>query len=628
MKKIIEGVSRVALAVCCLAVPVLTFGCSNANPSAEDGAGVGTVTIALTATGQSGTVYQLRQAVLELQGPEPRVLSLNGADEVVRVELAPGTYSAVLDDGWQIAKHNSDDSFEPVHAALRTPQPQSLAVNEGAVTDLVLRFSVGEDAVTFGKGRIDVSVGIDEVDDAGPAAICGNGVVESGEACDDGNAVDDDACRSSCVPAACGDGVVQAVNGEACDDGGESSFCTATCTRKPPTIPADLPNTPLVYVASGRANVSGPDFASVPPGAPVFLVLGMYPQRACGTVACSYDLSRSPARAVGYVRVGELTFPIEADLVGSMVVVNGSDLLQTDSFSMTLSWSQSAPFAALASVSASGDARGNVAGFETAAMPRDLTGFPVLDFGFNLETTQGSNSVSSSGAQWRVLDRGATCGDSIVAPGVETCDDGNQLDGDGCSAACRWELAPPAVPGVVYSVYGQSGVGTQQPGTPALLTAHAELQPTCPDEACRYPIDDVKLRIGASTEQAETGVLTVNNNRFFQFVDLFGVISPNFGADLGSPSSGLESSALPLGPLDVTRFGSSAGLFSQGAQNGPVIAWHASLVDCTGGSCSCTLADCPAAPFCGVFPDGCGGYKECGCANGVACSDGICPAQP
>ena len=46
-----------------------------------------------------------------------------------------------------------------------------------------------------------------------PEPKCGNGVVEVGEACDDGNAVETDA-RTACV-AACGDGVVQ--DGELCE---------------------------------------------------------------------------------------------------------------------------------------------------------------------------------------------------------------------------------------------------------------------------------------------------------------------------------------------------------------------------------------------------------------------------
>jgi cysteine-rich repeat protein len=47
---------------------------------------------------------------------------------------------------------------------------------------------------------------------------CGNGIVEPGEACDDGNSIDSDDCPSRCLPAVCGDGFVHA-GVEECDGG-------------------------------------------------------------------------------------------------------------------------------------------------------------------------------------------------------------------------------------------------------------------------------------------------------------------------------------------------------------------------------------------------------------------------
>jgi cysteine-rich repeat protein len=47
-------------------------------------------------------------------------------------------------------------------------------------------------------------------------ALCGNGHIDSGERCDDGNTDDTDACISTCVPARCGDGVVE-IGVEDCD---------------------------------------------------------------------------------------------------------------------------------------------------------------------------------------------------------------------------------------------------------------------------------------------------------------------------------------------------------------------------------------------------------------------------
>ena len=68
-------------------------------------------------------------------------------------------------------------------------------------------------------------------------ASCGNGEVETGEGCDDGNSDNADACTNACELARCGDAVTRtdlAVgdNGyEACDDGNtvESDICLNNC---------------------------------------------------------------------------------------------------------------------------------------------------------------------------------------------------------------------------------------------------------------------------------------------------------------------------------------------------------------------------------------------------------------
>lgn len=73
-------------------------------------------------------------------------------------------------------------------------------------------------------------------DDDTPGAGCGNGVIQTGEQCDDGNLEDGDGCSSSCrvEPSTqeapkCGDGIVDP--GEDCDDGNEEDGdeCSSTC---------------------------------------------------------------------------------------------------------------------------------------------------------------------------------------------------------------------------------------------------------------------------------------------------------------------------------------------------------------------------------------------------------------
>jgi cysteine-rich repeat protein len=61
-------------------------------------------------------------------------------------------------------------------------------------------------------------------------AMCGDGFIGPGEGCDDGDLVDDDECTNKCSPPSCGDGQVQAET-EDCDDGNadDSDACLATC---------------------------------------------------------------------------------------------------------------------------------------------------------------------------------------------------------------------------------------------------------------------------------------------------------------------------------------------------------------------------------------------------------------
>lgn len=66
--------------------------------------------------------------------------------------------------------------------------------------------------------------------------VCGNGSIEGGEECDDGVNNSDvlpDACRTDCTSAGCGDGVQDA--GEECDDGNTANGdgCDSTCQLEP-----------------------------------------------------------------------------------------------------------------------------------------------------------------------------------------------------------------------------------------------------------------------------------------------------------------------------------------------------------------------------------------------------------
>jgi cysteine-rich repeat protein len=63
-----------------------------------------------------------------------------------------------------------------------------------------------------------------------PQDRCGDGQVQAGEACDDGNAIDEDACTNTCRLARCGDGILFDEQ-EECDDGNSAANdeCTDSC---------------------------------------------------------------------------------------------------------------------------------------------------------------------------------------------------------------------------------------------------------------------------------------------------------------------------------------------------------------------------------------------------------------
>lgn len=91
--------------------------------------------------------------------------------------------------------------------------------------------TTGETADDASTSAADVtSTGLDtdtETDSVGP--VCGDGVVEGDEACDDRG--ESTRCNEDCTLGECGDGVVNETAGEACDGAGESETCNADCSE-------------------------------------------------------------------------------------------------------------------------------------------------------------------------------------------------------------------------------------------------------------------------------------------------------------------------------------------------------------------------------------------------------------
>ena len=127
-------------------------------------------------------------------------------------------------------------SDAPVHATIDLPigllairQTGQLLV-AAEVADIVVDVAAGGDFLT---NPVAFASGVDPEDIAQMVYVnrsCGDGVTQSGEQCDDGNADNTDACLTTCLDAGCGDGFVRA-GVETCDDGDadNTDSCLTTC---------------------------------------------------------------------------------------------------------------------------------------------------------------------------------------------------------------------------------------------------------------------------------------------------------------------------------------------------------------------------------------------------------------
>jgi len=82
----------------------------------------------------------------------------------------------------------------------------------------------------------DSDTGTDTATTADPDPVCGDGNVDDGEECDDGNTEDGDGCTANCKPNICGDGIVHE-GVEICDDGvndGSYGGCMDNCAQLGP----------------------------------------------------------------------------------------------------------------------------------------------------------------------------------------------------------------------------------------------------------------------------------------------------------------------------------------------------------------------------------------------------------
>jgi MYXO-CTERM domain-containing protein len=286
-------------------------------------------------------------------------------------------------------------------------------------------------------------------------AVCGDGVVDGVEQCDDGNLDDDDACPSTCRDARCGDGLVRA-GVEACDDGNadDTDACLATC------VEAACGDGVLHAGVEECDDANGDDSDDCP--------------STCRAASCGDGFVHA---GVEPCDDGDLD-DHDACLAGCVVARCGDAVVQAGVEACDDGNADDSDGCTRACVSATcGDGvvwagveacdDGNADNTDAclvgclAARCTDgwlFDGAEECDDG-NADdtdacTTECVPARCGDGFSWvgvEACDDGnaddtdaclttcmaATCGDGVVWAGVEACDDGNVVDGDDCSATCE-----------------------------------------------------------------------------------------------------------------------------------------------------------------------------------------------
>lgn len=234
---------------------------------------------------------------------------------------------------------------------------------------------------------------------------CGDGVVDSGEECDDGNDDELDGCSSACLLAQCGDGVRQ--GDEECDDGNDddSDACTSAC-RFPVCGDGIISSTLLrqTFTSPVVTNSAGVTGHVCDDG-------GTCQASSCDVVANGAAPEHGICQALGFQRAVR-------------VVWGGGEGESDSSMPHAYNWACSDYACTAGSSTYSSD---NCSRSEMLLTLECETSFS--------EICDDGEANGTSASDCTAMCRPVGCGDGVVAAGEE-CDDGNTVDSDLCSNAC------------------------------------------------------------------------------------------------------------------------------------------------------------------------------------------------
>jgi len=301
-------------------------------------------------------------------------------------------------------------------------------------------------------------------------AVCGNNITEIGETCDDNNVINGDGCSSLCqienVTIICGNNIIEA--GESCDDGNlvNGDGCSSNCTIETPievcgnriregseTCDSDSqPCTSNGYSGSKTCNSQCNDFDAciLSESCGDGIING---NEACddGNInnddGCSAQCIIEPPKCLITSLAWSPVSAIEGDAVSLTATGSNCDgktidfSVLEDDFPLGVDQVNINP----PSVTFSGGVARSTWTAEWQC-DGDILGICILgnpEYYFVVNVSSVAQTVNSKTYQNGVLTTTANtpvCGNNITQTG-EQCDDGNIINGDGCSATCQNEIS-------------------------------------------------------------------------------------------------------------------------------------------------------------------------------------------
>jgi cysteine-rich repeat protein len=285
---------------------------------------------------------------------------------------------------------------------------------------------------------------------------CGDGLVGGAEQCDDGNLTSGDGCSPTCAKEAgytcagapsvchptCGDGVV--VGAEQCDDGNATSGdgCSATCAKEAGYTCTGMPSTCVSACGDGvkasgeqcdDGNTVGGDCCSA--GCAIEAGCEVEPNDTFAT-ANDFAALAVANRINGFIRpAGELdvyVLHVPQGSTGTLTAQTLDNFVGGTCASNTLDTVVSIFDSAQQLLVSDDNAGGNKCSKAIAT---------TLAPGAYYVQVKAASAGATFAYTLSVTLQLAPCGNGALEAG-EQCDDGNLVNGDGCSSACRIEPKP------------------------------------------------------------------------------------------------------------------------------------------------------------------------------------------